>query len=70
MKFWRSKLFGQRFLVSLYSTFSNDFSSETIGPLSMKVHMQLRGEGVKKVYIFGSGHVIIMATFSVYGKNF
>ena len=51
------------------STFSNDFSSETTGPIATKVHMQPTGKGGKKVYIFGPGHMTKMASMPIYGKN-
>ena len=44
-------------------------SSETTGPISFKFHRQTSSKGGKKVYIFGSGHMIKMAAMSIYGKN-
>ena len=36
-------------------SFSKDFSSETIGPISIKFHMQSPGKMGNKVYKFGPG---------------
>ena len=54
--------------VVCHHTSSKD-SSETTGPISIKFHMQLPGNGGKKVYIFGLGHLTKMATMPIYGKN-
>ena len=55
-------------LASCLSTFSDDFSSETIGTISFKFHMQPPRQKGKKVDIFGLGHMMKMATRPVYGK--
>ena len=51
------------------STFLKDFSSETTGPISIKLHMQPPGIGGKKVYIFGPGHMTKMAAMLRYAQN-
>ena len=49
------------------STFSKDFSSETIGPISIKFHMQPLDRGGKKVYKFRPGHMTKMTAMPIYG---
>ena len=51
------------------STFSKDFSSETTGPISIKLHMRPLDRGRKKVYIFLPGHMTKMAATPIYGNN-
>ena len=51
------------------STFSNDFSSETTGPISIKFHMPPLDRGRKKVYIFRPCHMTKMAAMLIYGKS-
>ena len=51
------------------STSSEDFSSKTTGPISIKFHMQPTGNGGKKVYIFGPCHMTKMAVMPIYGKK-
>ena len=55
--------------VSRPSTFSKDFSSETIGPISIKFDMQPLDRGGKKICIFRPGHLTKMAAMPIYGKN-
>ena len=55
--------------ISLPSTFSKDFSSETTGPISFKFHMQPLDRGGKKVCIFRPGHLTKMATMPIYEKK-
>ena len=71
MKFGSSRSFGdldQTSLVSLLSKISKDFFSETIWQISIKFHIQPPGKG-KKVDIFSTGHMTMMATMPIYGKN-
>ena len=49
---------------------SNNFYSETTGPISIKLHMQPSGIGGKKVYTFDQGHMAKMASMPIYDKNF
>ena len=51
------------------STFSKDFSLETIMLISIKFHMQSLDRGGKKVYMFRSGHMTKMDAMPIYGKN-
>ena len=51
------------------STISNDFSSETIGPIATKFHIQPPGPLGKKNYSNGPGHMTNMAAMPIYGKN-
>ena len=39
------------------STFSKHFSSATTGLISFKFYMQPSGEGGKKIYLYGLGHM-------------
>ena len=48
------------------STNSNDFSTETTGPIATKFHIQPSG---KKNCSNGLGHMTNMAAMPVYGKN-
>ena len=48
-------------------TISNDFSSETTGPIATKFHIQPPGTLGKKKYSNGLGHMTNMA--DIYGKN-
>ena len=47
------------------STYSKDLSSKTTGPISVKFHMQPPGNGGKKVYSFGLGHLTNMAAMLI-----
>ena len=49
------------------SIFSKD--SETTWPISIKFHMPPPGTGGKKIYIFGSDHMIKIGAMPIYGKN-
>ena len=49
------------------STISNDFSSETTGPIATKFHVQ--PPGLKKSCSNGLGHMTNMAAMPIYGKN-
>ena len=51
------------------STISNDFSSETTGPIATKFHIQPPGLLGKKSCSNGLGHMTIMAAMPIYGKN-
>ena len=51
------------------STISNDFSSETIGPIATKFHIQPSGLLGKKNCSNGLGHMTNMAAMPIYGKN-
>ena len=51
------------------STISNDFSSETTGPIATKFHIQPSGPLGKKNYSNGLGHMTNMAAMPIYGKN-
>ena len=48
---------------------SNDFSSETTGPIAIKFHIQPPGLLGKKNCSNGLGHMTIMAAMPIYGKN-
>ena len=51
------------------STISNNFSSETTGPIASKFHIQLPGPLGKKSCSNGLGHMTNMAAMPIYGKN-
>ena len=51
------------------STISNDFSSETTGPIATKFHIQPSGPLGKKGCSNGVGHMTNMAAMPIYGKN-
>ena len=51
------------------STFSNIFSSETTGPIKLKLHMKTPKDEETKVCSNGPGHMTKMATTPIYGKN-
>ena len=51
------------------STISNDFSSETTGPIATKFHIQPSGPLGKKSCSNGLGHMTNMAAMPIYGKN-
>ena len=53
----------------LLSTFSNNFSSETTGPIEAKIHVEPPYDGGMKVCSKGPGHMTKMATLPTYGKN-
>ena len=50
-------------------TISNDFSSETTGPIATKFHIQPPGPLGKKNCSNGLGHMTNMAAMPIYGKN-
>ena len=52
-----------------YLSILNDFSSETIGPIVTKFHIQPRENLGKKSYSNGLGHMIKVAAIPIYGKN-
>ena len=56
----------QKSLVSCLSIFSKGFSSKTTQTILSKLHMQPPCKGVKKVYIFGPGHVSKMAAMLIF----
>ena len=51
------------------STISNDFSSETTGPIATKFHTQPPGVLGKKNYSNGLGHMTNMAAMPIYDKK-
>ena len=51
------------------STISNDFSSETTGPIATKFNIQPPGPLGKKNCSNGLGHMTNMAAMPIYGKN-
>ena len=51
------------------STISNDFFSETTGPIATKFHIQPPGPLGKKSCSNGLGHMTNMAAMPIYGKN-
>ena len=51
------------------STISNDFSSETTGPIATKFHIQPTRPLGKKSCSNGLGHMTNMATMPIYGKK-
>ena len=51
------------------STFSKDFSPETIRPMLIKFHVHPRRKAGKKVYIFGPGDMTKMAAMLIYDNN-
>ena len=50
------------------STFSN-ISSETIGPIKLKFHIETPYDAGTKVCSNGPGYLTKMATMPIYGKN-
>ena len=55
--------------VSAHELVSNDFSSETIGPIVTKFHMKPPWVGGMKSFSNGPGHMIKMSAMPVYGKS-
>ena len=51
------------------STISNDFSSETTGPIATKFYIQPPGPLGTKSSSNGLDHMINMAAMPIYGKN-
>ena len=51
------------------STFSSIFSSETIGPIEAKFHVEPSWVGGTKVCSNSPGHMTKMAAMPIYGKN-
>ena len=51
------------------STISNDFSSETTGPIATKFHIKPPEPLGKKSCSNGLGHMTNMAAMPIYGKN-
>ena len=60
---------GQRSLGSNVLTFSKDFFSETIGPISVKFHIQHPGNVRLKICSNGPGLMAKMGTMPIYGKT-
>ena len=54
---------------SVRSPFSNNFFSETAGPISIRFHVHLPNNGGTKVCSTGLGHITKMAAMPKYGKN-
>ena len=55
--------------LSLLSTISNIFSSESPWSIKAKFYVESPWEGGMKVYINGPGHMTKMAAMPIYGKN-
>ena len=55
--------------VSMLSTFSNIFSSETTGPIEANFHVERPRDGGTKVSPNSPGHMTKMAVMPIYGKN-
>ena len=55
--------------VCVLSTFSNIFSSETIGPIEANFHVESSWDGGTKVCSNGPGHMTKMAAMPIYDKN-
>ena len=51
------------------SAFSNIFSSETIGPIEAKFHVEPPWDGGTKVCANGPSHMTSMAAMPIYSKN-
>lgn len=51
------------------STFSNDFFSETAGPISSLLYIHSPGKGRTKVCSNGPGHMIKLAAIPIYNKT-
>ena len=51
------------------SAFSNIFSSETTGPVKVKIHMEPPWDGGTKVRSTGPGHMTKIAAMPICGKN-
>ena len=49
--------------------FQREFSSGTTGPISFKYHMQPSSKVGKKLYIFGIGHLTMIAAMPIYVKT-
>ena len=58
-----------RLSVRRLSTISNDFFSESTGPIATKFHIQPPGPLGKKSCSNGLGHMTNMAPMPIYGKN-
>ena len=56
-------------VLSALSTFSNDFSSKTTGPISIKFHIQHPGNERLKICSNGPDLMAKMATMPIYGNN-
>ena len=56
-------------LIECLSTFSNNFSSETAGPISIRFHMQHPDSMRIWDLLNGHGHMISMALMPIHGKN-
>ena len=54
--------------VCVLSTFSN-ISSETTGPIEVKLHMESPWEGGTKICSNGPGHMTKMAAMPIYGQD-
>ena len=54
----------------MLSTFSNIFSSETIGQIEGKFPVEPPWDGGTKLCSNGPGHMTKLAAMPVYGKNF
>ena len=51
------------------STPSNDFSSETLGPISFKLHVKPSAKGGLTISTSGHGLLSKMAAMPIYDKN-
>ena len=52
------------------STYLNDFSSETSGPIFFKLHVEPSVKGGLKICSNGHGPLIKMAAMPIYGKKY
>ena len=53
----------------MLSAFSNIFSSETIGPIEAKFHVEPPWDGGTKVYSNSPGHMTKVAAMHICGKS-
>ena len=51
------------------ATTLNDFSSETPGPILVKLHVEPSVKRGLKIFSYGSGQLIKITAMSIYGKN-
>ena len=58
-----------KIMLSAHELVSNDFSSETIGPIVTKFHMWSAWVGGTKNCSNGPGHMTKMAAMPIYGLN-
>ena len=63
------RLVSYRSFVCHLSTLAKAVSSETTGPISIKLHMQPSGKWKKKIYTLCLGHMTKMPVIPIYCKN-